>query len=67
MDAKSPRSFAPPADGLTYDPRAKDMKHDEVFAAHAPGIADSGNLKHQWGPEGDHTRLGEPPNDEESE
>lgn len=49
------------AEGPTYDPQAIDMKHDAKFASFAPGVANSGNLAHKWGAEGDHAVVDEPP------
>jgi len=45
---------------LHYDPQATEMKHDSFFAEVVPGVANSGNLAHKYGAEGDHS-IGEVP------
>lgn len=43
-----------------YTPQATEMKHSGVFAKYAPGIVNSGNLKHKWENPGDHSNGSEP-------
>jgi hypothetical protein len=47
--------------GLTYNPQGSGQEHDPFFAEVAPGVANSGNLKYEYGPDGDHWRPIEPP------
>lgn len=47
---------------LRYDPQGSGEDHDSVFREVAPGVANSGNLKHKWGADGEHVRLSAPPN-----
>jgi hypothetical protein len=49
------------AKGPTYDPQGSGEGHDPLFASLAPGVANSGNLKHKWSVSGDHTDSSEPP------
>lgn len=60
---KAPTKPAPDGNKINYNPRdmADNPKADSVFAELAPGVADSGNLKHKWEVPGDHTALQEPP------
>lgn len=48
---------------LHYDPQGSGETHDPFFASVAPGVADSGNLKHKWGEPGAHWGVEEPPQD----
>ena len=47
--------------GPTYDPQSETMHHDSVFKEVAPAAANSGNLAHQWYPDGDHSCSEAPP------
>lgn len=44
----------------SYDPQGSGMEHDAFFASVAPGTANSGNMAHKYGAEGDHS-IGEVP------
>jgi len=46
-----------------YDPQGSGIGGD----IDAPGIANSGNLKHKWDVPGDHSNSSEPPSGEKSE
>jgi hypothetical protein len=56
---KRPASFG--KIDLGYDPQGSGMEQDPYFAEVAPGVANSGNLAHKWGAEGDHTYCEAPP------
>jgi len=63
---KNPEAAAGDVD-LGYDPQGSGQEHDAFFREVAPGVANSGNLSHKWGPEGDHWQPDEPPSGEKSE
>lgn len=48
------------SNSIGYDPQDMEIKHDSFFAEVAPGVAESGNLAHKYGAEGDHS-IGEVP------
>jgi hypothetical protein len=50
-----------------YNPQGSGMEHDGVFARLAPGITNTGNMKHKWGEPGAHSQGSEPPSEEKSE
>jgi len=52
-----PKNIKPASKGTddTYEPQGSGMDHDAFFASVAPGIANSGNLAHRSGAEGDHS------------
>ena len=52
---RAPEAKAANGVDLGYDPQATEMKHDSYFAEVAPGSANSGNLAHKYGAEGDHS------------
>lgn len=61
MEIKKPK--ASPAhyeNSIPYDPTDMTMKHDAFFSSVAPGVTDSGNLKHKWGEPGAHWSPEEP-------
>jgi hypothetical protein len=44
----------------TYDPQGSGQEHDAFMRSVAPGVTDSGNLKHKWGEPGAHWGVKEP-------
>ena len=45
----------------SYDPQGSGMDHSRVFAKFAPGSANSGNMAHKHGADGDHSVAVAPP------
>lgn len=65
-----PSSLRPSFDGdtdLGYEPQDMEMHHDPFFAEIVPSVANSGNLAHKWGGEGDHIACEAPPADLEGD
>ena len=60
MSDLKPEAKGTPID-LRYDPQGSGMSHDAKFAALCPGVANSGNLAHQWTVKGDHSSSEKPP------
>ena len=63
MEELKPQSKGKPDVNLRYDPSSETMRHDSVFSEVAPGVVDSGLLKHKWGGEGEHIQLSNPPSE----
>ncbi len=64
MEPKPKKVAAQAAAGnvdLHYDPQDTEMHHDSFFAEVAPGVANSGNMAHKYGAEGDHSIAEVPP------